>query len=452
VVALLRRLDIQPTLTAHPTEARRHSILQKQKRIVELLERLRRPDITREEVVTTGDALYGEIALLVATDDVRVEPPAVADEIEQGLYFLRGSIRDVAPQIHRDVERALERHYGEAVDVPVFLRWRSWIGSDRDGNPNVTPQVTRHALSRHRQTALQMHLDELRDLREELSISDRLTSPPPMLQQMIEEVEDDPAGAHAYRHEPYRRLIAALEHRLERLLETASAAAADTGAPYDATAYIADLVGIARALEESGFGELARHGRLGRMLVLARTFRFCMAALDVRQHSRVHEEAVAALLAAAGVENDYTALAEAARVALLERELRNPRPLLPPGTELPAVARDMLDTFAMIRDALGRDPDCVGSYIVSMTHSASDMLEPMLLAKEAGLLRIDDGRFESAFDYVPLFETIDDLAGSEARMAELFANSTYRMQLDARDGFQEIMLGYSDSNKDGGYW
>ncbi|MGH7447298.1 MAG: phosphoenolpyruvate carboxylase, partial [Longimicrobiales bacterium] len=452
VVALLRRLDIQPTLTAHPTEARRHSILQKQKRIVELLERLRRPDITREEVVTTGDALYGEIALLVATDDVRVEPPAVADEIEQGLYFLRGSIRDVAPQIHRDVERALERHYGEAVDVPVFLRWRSWIGSDRDGNPNVTPQVTRYALSRHRQTALQMHLDELRDLREELSISDRLTSPPPMLQQMIEEVEDDPAGAHAYRHEPYRRLIAALEHRLERLLETASAAAADTGAPYDATAYIADLVGIARALEESGFGELARHGRLGRMLVLARTFGFCMAALDVRQHSRVHEEAVAALLAAAGVENDYTALAEAARVALLERELRNPRPLLPPGTELPAVARDMLDTFAMIRDALGRDPDCVGSYIVSMTHSASDMLEPMLLAKEAGLLRIDDGRFESALDYVPLFETIDDLAGSEARMAELFANSTYRMQLDARDGFQEIMLGYSDSNKDGGYW
>lgn len=125
VMALIGRLDIQPTLTAHPTEARRHSILHKQRRIVDLLELLRRPDVTREEVEVAGDALYGEIALLVATDDVRVEPPGVADEIEQGLYFLRGSIRDVAPRIHRDVERALKRHYGEAADVPVFLRWRS---------------------------------------------------------------------------------------------------------------------------------------------------------------------------------------------------------------------------------------------------------------------------------------------------------------------------------------
>jgi phosphoenolpyruvate carboxylase len=453
VMTLVGRLDIQPTLTAHPTEARRHSILHKQRRIVELLELLRRPDVTRDEVEVAGDALYGEIALLVATDDVRVEPPGVADEIEQGLYFLRGSIRDVAPRIHRDVERAVQRYYGTATDVPVFLRWRSWIGSDRDGNPNVTPEVTRHALSRHRQTALEMHLAELRELREELSISDRLTAPPAALQHMVEGLEDDPGDAHAYRHEPYRRLIAAVERRLARLLEDGEHnAAADAGTAYAASTYVADLEAMRSALEESGFGELARHGRLGRMLVLARTFGFCMAALDVRQHSRIHEEAITALFAAAGLETDYAALDEDARVALLERELRNPRPLLPPGTELPAVARDMLDTFATIRAALRRDPDCIGSYIVSMTHSVSDMLEPMLIAKEAGLLRARSDGFDSALDYVPLFETIDDLSGADARMRELFTNATYRQQLEARDGFQEIMLGYSDSNKDGGYW
>jgi phosphoenolpyruvate carboxylase len=448
VISLIGRLDIQPTLTAHPTEARRHSILLKQRRVVELLEQMRRPDATDEEVDLAGEALHDEIALLVATDDVRVEPPAVADEIEHGLYFLRSSIRDVAPRIHRDMERALMRHYGAVVDVPVFLRWRSWIGADRDGNPNVTPALTRLALERHRRAALEMHLAELRELGEELSISDRVTQPPTLVLDAIERLAEDPADSRQHRHEPYRRLINAQQRRVRRLLLDEEPEDAEG---YDADAYVADLELIRSGLRESGLGELTHHGRLARMLVLARTFGFHMAALDVRQHSRVHEDAVTALFAAAGVEHDYGALDEAGRVALLERELQNPRPLLPPTTELPAVARDMLDTFAMMRDAQRRDRNCIGSYIVSMTHSVSDMLEPMLIAKEAGLLRVHDAGFDSDIDYVPLFETIADLATADVRMSELFGNATYRLQLAARDGFQEIMLGYSDSNKDGGY-
>jgi phosphoenolpyruvate carboxylase len=218
VIGVLGRLDIAPTLTAHPTEARRHSILLKQRRIVELLEAMRRPDATDEEIELAADALHDEIALLVATDDIRVEPPSVKDEIEQGLYFLRGSIRDVAPRIHRDVERAIRRHYGASVDVPVFLRWRSWIGADRDGNPNVTPALTRLALDRHRRAALDMHLEELRELREELSISDRVTPPPAELVRALDDLDEDPADARLHRHEPYRRLIAAQERRMRRLL------------------------------------------------------------------------------------------------------------------------------------------------------------------------------------------------------------------------------------------
>jgi phosphoenolpyruvate carboxylase len=464
VIGVLGRLDIAPTLTAHPTEARRHSILLKQRRIVELLEAMRRPDATDEEIELAADALHDEIALLVATDDIRVEPPSVKDEIEQGLYFLRGSIRDVAPRIHRDVERAIRRHYGASVDVPIFLRWRSWIGADRDGNPNVTPALTRLALDRHRRAALDMHLEELRELREELSISDRVTPPPAELVRALDDLDEDPADARLHRHEPYRRLIAAQERRMRRLLlddadagskgDAAAGSAGDAAAEsaYDAAAYIGGLELIRSGLQHGGLGGTVRHGRLARMLVLARTFGFHMAALDVRQHSAAHEQAVAAMLAAAGVEGDYLGLDEDARVALLGTELRNARPLLPPGTELPAGARDMLDTFAMIRDALRRDRDCIGSYIISMTHSVSDLLEPMLIAKEAGLLRVRDDRIESDLDYVPLFETIDDLATAHTRMAELFDNAAYRLQLRARDGFQEIMLGYSDSNKDGGYW
>ncbi|MGH7507790.1 MAG: phosphoenolpyruvate carboxylase, partial [Longimicrobiales bacterium] len=449
VLAVLGQLDIQPTLTAHPTEARRHSILLKQRRIADLLAELRRDDATPGEAARVAEALHDQIALLFATEDVRAERPTVDDEIEQGLYFLSGSIWEAAPRIHSDVERALQRHYGEAVEAPVFLRWRSWIGGDRDGNPNVTPAVTRRALARQRRTALELHHAELRALREELSVSDRLASITDELRDALAELKEYSPESSAQSHEPYRRFIVSRMLRLETLIEETDDAVGETSS-YDAAAYIADLELMRTSLAHTGFEEVARNGRLARMIVLAHTFGFHMAALDLRQHSRVHEEAVAALLDAAGVEADYGALDEADRLVLLERELRNPRPLLPPDTELPTAARDALDTFGLIRAALRRDPDSIGGYVISMTHRVSDLLEPMLLAREAGLLRIRDGRFDSALDFVPLFETIDDLENAAERMGEIFGQPLYRRQIEARGGFQEIMLGYSDSNKDGG--
>ncbi|MGH7481612.1 MAG: phosphoenolpyruvate carboxylase, partial [Longimicrobiales bacterium] len=178
--------------------------------------------------------------------------------------------------------------------------------------------------------------------------------------------------------------------------------------------------------------------------VLARTFGFHLAALDVRQHSAVHERAVAELLRRAGVVDDYAALDEPAKLDVLRRELEHPRPLVPPDAEVEPETRELLDTFGVILDAYAREPGSVGSYIVSMTHSVSDLLEPMLLAGEVGLM--------DALDFVPLFETIEDLDACGERMAALFADPVYQSHLDARGRFQEIMLGYSDSNKDGGYW
>jgi phosphoenolpyruvate carboxylase len=454
VVTLLAQLDIQPTLTAHPTEARRRSVLHKQRRIAELLTALQRAEATAEEVSAAETALQQQISLLFATDDVRSDRPTIRDEIDHGLYFLRAGIWSIAPQIQRDVERALERHYGATVEVPVFLRWRSWIGGDRDGNPNVTAAVTRWALTRQRRTALELHLAELRELHEDLSISARLAPVPNELRAALSR-HGLAAGGGQRAGEPYRQLVAAMMARVRALLEMTAAGAATSPSPndgYDAGRYIQDLEAVRSSLEQGGFADVARGGRIARLLVLARTFGFHMAALDVRQHSSMHEQTVATLLAAAGVAPDYTRLDEATRIELLDRELRNPRPLLPPGAPLTDIARETLATFDTIRSAQAQDPACIGSYIVSMTHTVSDMLEPMLLARERGLFRIVGDRAESALDFVPLFETIDDLAAAGDRMAELFGHDVYRMQLGARGGFQEIMLGYSDSNKDGGYW
>ncbi|MGD2068937.1 MAG: phosphoenolpyruvate carboxylase [Gemmatimonadota bacterium] len=457
VRAILARLDVQPTLTAHPTEARRRSVLEKQRHIAALLSRLRLGATTPEEDRDTLDAIYDDIVLLLVTDEVRAERPDVRDEVEQGLWFLAGTIWEAVPRIHEDIRRAVEEGWGEEIRVPPFLRYRSWIGSDRDGNPYVTADVTRWTFEVQRRVALQRYVEELDALARELSVSERQVPADEgllrSLERDAEEVPLPPGEARAWQHEPYRRKVAHMKRRLRRLLgDAGDGDDAPQAPPYDGRAFLRDLERIDRSLRATGLGDVARHGRTARLLTLARTFGFQLATLDVRQHSRVHERAVSVLLSAAGVEDGYERLPEEARLELLERELRNPRPLLPRSWELPEDVAGLLDAFEVVREAAAREPRSVGSYIVSMTHSVSDLLEPMLLAREVGLWSFDDGEVRSPIDFVPLFETIDDLASAGERMRALYTHPLYRSQLRARDGLQEVMLGYSDSNKDGGYW
>ena len=453
VRGLLERLDVQPTFTAHPTEARRPTVLEKQERIAELLVRLRAPDRTPAEEEELLDRIHNEIVLLLATDEVRTERPEVGDEVEQGLHYLTGCVWEVVPALHEDVRRALARCWGEDPEAPTFLRFRSWMGGDGDGNPNVTAEVTRRTLAAHRRAALERHRSELVALQGELSISDRRAPVPAPLARALERHEREDAlpeaAARAHAHQPYRLLIAHMLLRIDTLL---AGDGSGSRAPYDAERFLADLRAMEEALSSSGFEAAARHGRLSRVLVLARSFGFHLAALDVRQHSAVHERAVAALLSAAGVTDDYAGLDEDARTALLEETLAGEGTLLPPGSPPPEEAERALGTMRAIGEALAFDPSSVGSYIVSMTHAVSDLLEPMLLAREAGLWTHDGGSVGSSLDFVPLFETIEDLGSAHERMGELFESPLYRRQLAARGGFQEVMLGYSDSNKDGGYW
>ncbi len=465
VIDLLGTLDIQPTLTAHPTEARRRSILYKQQHIAHLLSEISRSRQTPEEEEYSFSEIRNQIALLLATDEVRAERPSVEDEVEQGLYFVRNAIWQTIPEIYEDVRRALHTYYASSPDLPVFLRYRSWIGSDRDGNPNVTADVTRRTFARQRLTAFELFHEELRELRREISISSRLAPVPPELDDSISRDQKDlDVGdqlQRIYQHEPYRLKLSYVMARIDTMRAEARSTLngvtmRDPDAvrqwEYDSSAFVRDLELIRDCLSSTGFDIYVVSGQLSRMLIRARTFGFHMAALDVRQHSGVHEQAVTALLQVAGVHDDYASLDENEKLDVLAAELANPRPLLPRGANLPDVATMVVEGFDVIRDILEQEPKAVGSYIVSMTHTVSDLLETMLLAKEAGLWAMRDGKVECPLDLVPLFETIDDLEVGDELMEVLFTHPIYRQQLEARGNFQEIMLGYSDSNKDGGYW
>ncbi|MXW64305.1 MAG: phosphoenolpyruvate carboxylase [Bacteroidetes bacterium SB0662_bin_6] len=467
VLALLRQLDIQPTLTAHPTEARRLSILYKQQHISRALSRLNREQLTPREKERALSDIRNQIALLLSTDEIRADRPSVDDEVDQGLYFLRNAIRETIPDIYDDVRRGLHAYYGTSGDIPVFLKYRTWIGSDRDGNPNVTAAVTRRTFAKQRLTAINIFYEELVELRHELSVSSRQASVPRALYDAIaadaKNIDLDARAKRIYRHEPYRLKISYMMERLLRLAQQAQAELdrdqshrdrqkTDSAESYSGAAFVQDLEMLRECLDETGYETYAEAGHLQRILVRARTFGFHMAALDVRQHSRIHEQAVTAILHAANVHDDYASLDESDKIDLLAGELENPRALSPRRAELPDMAQQVVESFEVIREILEREPSAMGSYVISMTHTVSDVLEAMLLAKVVGLWRIQDGELYCPLDIVPLFETIEDLADSDALMRALFSNPVYNKHLESRGRFQEIMLGYSDSNKDGGYW
>lgn len=455
VLEVLSKLRIEPTLTAHPTEARRASILFKQKNIAECLRKLQNTSLTGRERDELISNIFQEITLLLATDETRVERLTVSDEVRQGLYFFSGTIWDVIPRIYEDLSRAIEEHYGETPDLPVVLRYRSWIGGDQDGNPFVTPDVNRQTLRSHRLTALTKYVEEMHLLRQELSISSRLLKAPGRLLKSIakdaETITIESDVLRLFTYEPYRLKLLYMREKLRELI-AADEEGREPNLLYTSKSYVAELELIRDCLIQNGLPNLARNPKLNNLLLRAKTFGFHIAAVDFRQHSRVHEETVAEVLKIAGVCKNYTALSEDERLQMLENELRNPRPLIHATATLSDQTHTTLDTLSLIRESLGREPDSIGCYIISMTHDVSDILEVMLLAKEMGLWSYANGRVRTQLQIVPLLETIDDLSHIGPLMETIFEHSICRAQIRRHKDFQEIMLGYSDSNKDGGYW
>ncbi len=442
VVEVIRKTDIQPTLTAHPTEARRRSILYIQKEIASRLSRLNREPVFGRSQSELFQEIYNEVVLMLNTDDVRASKIRVQDEIANGIYFLTNSIWEVIPNIHRDVNEALETYFGKTAELPALVTYRTWIGGDRDGNPFVTAELTQYALVELRKAALGMHKTELQVLRRELSLSERQAPISPwfleMVHKTLEEVTIDPEIKRVYVHEPFRLWVNILLAKLDAQL------ANPTTILYPVASFKEDLDLMNKALEESGFGAIAKFGRLSRIRVLVDTFGFHLAALDIRQHSQIFGSTVDELMRVSGVHSEYLSLPEDQKCELLRKEIANPRPLIPRNASLSPDSQSTIDTFALIRGSILANPASIGSVIISMTHHLSQLLEVVLLARETGN--------DDHFDVVPLFETIEDLQVSAKLMEAAFQDPCYSKVLEKRGRFQEIMLGYSDSNKDGGYW
>ena len=435
---------VAPVLTAHPTEVRRKSMIDHRNRIATLMSYRDAEVAETPDGDLVADAIRRQVALLWQTRALRPTRLVVTDEVETALSYLRDVFVPTLPALYARWDRAL----GER--TPSFLRPGSWIGGDRDGNPFVTAASLESALAKAAEAVLGHYLDAVHALGAELSIA---SGQAPVDEGVLVLAAQSGDTAASRQDEPYRRALSGVHARLAATHLALAGKPAPrpgslTGEAYpDPQAFRADLVTIAHGLAAGGGGALASGGALGRLVRAVDLFGFHLAPLDLRQNSAVHERVVAELLAVAGVEADYLALGEDTRVAVLRRELASPRPLRNPfATYCEETAGELAIVDAAARAHARYGPGCIRQYIVSMGKSVSDLLEVTLLLKEAGLYR--DGT--SAVMPVPLFETIEDLQAGPAIMAAWLALPEVAAVARAR-GYQEVMIGYSDSNKDGGY-
>ena len=450
----LSRAFVSPVLTAHPTEVQRRSVLDCQREISRLLIRRDRFQFTPEEAADNDEALRREILVLWQTRLLRTVRLTVSDEIENGLSYYRSTFLDEIPRIYGALEAFLSaREELRGLEVPPFLRPGSWIGGDRDGNPFVTAEVLRHAVHQHSVVAMNHHLEAVQRLFTRMSLSTAVVPVPLELEALAQQ---SPDTSEFHRHEPYRRALAQVYARLAataRALGHPAPAHAPLGerpAYPDARALLADLDLVLASLDRHGSGRLAR-GPAGELRRGVEVFGFHLCALDLRQHSGMHESAVAELFATGAGRPGYAQLDEAAKIEWLAEELGTARPLRSPYLHYSETTARELAIFQAAGEIHARyGPGAIENYVISKTDSASDLLEVALLLKDAGLLTPGESP-RLAVNIVPLFETIDDLRACPRVMDEALSLPLYRRLLDSRGGLQEIMLGYSDSNKDGGY-
>jgi phosphoenolpyruvate carboxylase len=443
---------VSPVITAHPTETRRRTVFDTQHRITQLM-RLRAHGHT--ETDDGGDIeleLRRQVLTLWQTALIRLSRLQISDEIAVGLRYYQTAFFEVVPKVNAEIREALRSRWPDADLLPEpILRPGSWIGGDRDGNPNVTADVVRLATGSAAYTALGHYAAELTALEQELSMSARLVAVTDELAVLAEQCDEHPAD------EPYRRAVRVIRARLTataaEILDREPANLLDLGLrPYATPGQLlADLDTVDASLRANGSALLA-DDRLARLREAVHVFGFHLSGLDMRQNSDVHEEVVAELLAWAGVHPDYTSLGEDERVNILVAELSIRRPLIGDRDELSELAREELAIIGAAARALASyGTPAVPNYIISMCRSVSDLLEAAILLKESGLLDASGSEPRCPVGIVPLFETIDDLHRGASILEAALDLPIYRGIVRARGDSQEVMLGYSDSNKDGGY-
>ena len=443
IVETARSLDLRPVFTAHPTEASRRSILDKLAEIAVLIEERNESSTGASDKARIDRRIDELIDVIWQTDELRRTQPDPVDEARSILYFLNEITTEGVPELFDDIDAVL-RSIGGALDERAPVHFGSWVGGDRDGNPNVTPRITLEVLEFQRSRALRILIQEVEQLSAELSVSDIVAE---VSAELLKQLDADSAAFPAVTArfnelslgEPYRRRCGVIHQRLQ---ETA-------GTPPGPNAYRSpqeldsDLAVMERSLAAHR-GSLLAQGRLARLRRCVALIGFHLATLDIREHAEVHHDALGRLFSSLDI--DYSSLDRSARADLLTAELGSRRPLAPPTGR---TGGDSLSLMAALRDAMNQSGDeIIGAYIVSMTKGVDDVLAPAVLARDVGLVDLVAG--VARLDFVPLFETIDDLRSIGPVLRELLENPSYRRLLELRGRKQEVMVGYSDSNKDGG--
>ncbi|MEZ5216675.1 MAG: phosphoenolpyruvate carboxylase [Ilumatobacteraceae bacterium] len=454
--AVVAELEVSPVITAHPTEVRRKTVLDLTRRVSDALG-------SGDRSPSTIAGLRLTVQLLWHTDLLRASKLRVADEINEALGYYRRSLFEVVPAINQRIAsmahssaedgNALAPPGNDAIAERSPLRMGSWIGGDRDGNPFVTADVVASAIDQNAAMAFELLLEQLAQLSLELSLSAQIVSPTDALVALADASGDDsPFRAE----EPYRRALRGMYARLTASAQAFVGVVPGVAPRVERSAYSGpaelehDLRIVAHSLRTHGCHEIAEV-LVDPLVSAVRTFGFHLCTLDLRQNSAVLERAVADLLAGAEVHPDYRSLDETERCELLATELRSPRLLRIPSADPGDEAASELAILDVARRAIDRFGDrVVRHHIISATSSVSDLFELAVLLKEAGLVR-GGAEPSSMLDLIPLFETIEDLGHAAATMRTLFQHPVYRSLLASRGGRQEVMIGYSDSNKDGGY-
>ena len=451
IAGTLARAYISPVLTAHPTEVQRKSILDAERAVAELINQRDHLHTARERA-ENEEQLAARVTQLWQTRMLRYTKLTVSDEIENALSYYRSTFLRQIPKMYREVEHALPGR-----DIANFFRVGNWIGGDRDGNPFVTAETLKLALSRQSETALRHYLTEVHQLGAELSMSLLLCPVTPEMTALAERSPDQ--NAHR-QDEPYRRALIGIYARLAATLHelTGTEALRHAVAPQNPYAsageFLADLQVIEASLKFHHAQALIAP-RLAPLMRAVEVFGFHLATVDLRQSSDKHEEVVAELLRVARIEADYSSLDEAGRRTLLLKVLDDARPLRVIGADYSDHARSELAIFETAREMLGRfGRHALRHYIISHTEDVSDLLEVLLLQKEVGLMRgtLDSGAAVNDLIVVPLFETIGDLRNAAPIMAQFYALPGIAGMVARSGREQDIMLGYSDSNKDGGFF
>jgi phosphoenolpyruvate carboxylase len=443
---LIEQLHVVPTLTAHPTEARRRVVLDKlesiARNLVQLTDSHNDVDLSRplnSDQMVEND-LRRNITTLWQTAEQEPGGMTVLDEVDNALYYFDRTILRVTSWIQRDFEQSWQTNFDSiAPDLGNIITYRSWVGGDRDGNPAVTPEVTAQTLKKH-QTLFRNSIKTL--LTRLVHESSQAAFSPLLNYEHVELVGSEMVRSNEQKYQgmPFAQAFAFLLNNVDLPIGELTK----------------HLENIETALLQTNNAPFAKTGYFPRLMRILRAFPAGIIPLDIRQHSEEHITSIGELFHATGdlkSPESYSTLSEQEKIDLLRNEIANPRPMVDTawrGTEKCEAVREVFRTIKKSHKIYGTDS--VPCYIISMTHGLSDLLEPIILAKDAGLLRYNDGQPESTIDFVPLLETIDDLEFGKSLLESLFTNPLYQSILNSRNNTQEVMLGYSDSSKDGGYF